>query len=294
MIETELLRSFAAFAETRNFTRAARRLGLSQPALFERVQKLASHLGLTLYERSGRDLVLTADGTRVLAFARDIDVRFQEFASELEGRTTRDTVTLAAGEGSYLYLLGASIKAFAKESSAVLQLLTTGAKGTIDALRCGDAQLGVAVLDLVPRGIDAVDLVRTPLCVAMAKTHPLAEKRGLTLGHLRRDRLILTPDGQLHRDLVSRAFAARSSGDVPDPFLEADGWPLMLKFVHLGLGIAIVNGICELPVGVVARPLPELGSVTYRLLRRRGAKLSNEAESLARKIVDLKSSRGQR
>ena len=277
MIETELLRSFATFAETRNFTRAARRLGVSQPALFERIQKL------TLYERSGRDLVLTADGTRVLAFARDIDLRFQDFVSELEGTTARRTVTLAAGEGSYLYLLGASIKAFARESSAVLQLLTTGAKGTIDALRCGDAQLGVAVLDLVPRGIDAVDLVRTPLCVAMLKTHALAEKRGLTLVDLRRDRLVLTPDGQLHRDLVSRAFAR--SGDAPDAFLEADGWPLMLKFVQLGLGIAIVNGICELPAGVVTRPLPELGSVTYRLLRRRGAKLSVDAESLAKKII---------
>ena len=290
MIETELLRSFIAFAEVRNFTRAARRLGVSQPALFERVQKLAVHLGLTLYERSGRDLVLTADGTRVLAFARDVELRFRDFASELEGTPAPRTVTLAAGEGSYLYLLGPAIKAFAKESSAVLQLLTKSSKGTIESLHCGDAQLGVAVLDVVPRGINAVDLVQTPLCVAMPKSHALADKRSLTLGDLRRDRLILTPDGQLHRDLVSRAFAR--SGEVPDAFLEADGWPLMLKFVQLGLGIAIVNGICELPVGVVMRPLAELGTVTYRLLQRRGAKLGADAELLAARIRTSQARRG--
>jgi DNA-binding transcriptional LysR family regulator len=290
MIETELLRSFAAFGQARNFTRAAKQLGVSQPALFERIQKLESRLGLSLYERSGRELVLTAEGTRVLAFARDIDARLRDFVSELKGEPARASVTLAAGEGSYLYLLGPAIAAFVKHSRAALHLLTTGAKATVDALRCGDAQLGVAVLDIVPRGIDSEDLVRTPLCVAMRRTHPLANKRALSLADLRTDRVILTPDGQLHRDLVSRAIerdaspsSARSARST-DSFLEADGWPLMLKFVELGLGLAVVNGVCHLPPGVVTRPLPELGSVTYRLLTRRGAPLSEEARSLAARI----------
>ena len=294
MIETELLRSFAVFGQTRNFTRAAKQLGVSQPALFERVQKLEGRLALSLYERSGRDLVLTTDGIRVLAFARDMDRSLRDFVAELHGTAARQSVTLAAGEGSYLYLLGPSIAAFTKQSSAVLHLLTTGAKATVEALRCGDAQLGVAVLDLVPRGIQAEDLVRTPLCVAMQRTHPLARKRGLTLADLRKDRLILTPDGQLHRDLVSRAFAR--GGEAPEAFLEADGWPLMLKFVELGLGIAVVNGVCALPPGVVTRLLPELGSVTYRLLTRSSAKLSEEAEALARSIreVNVSASRARR
>src|SRR6185436_11921924 len=187
MIETELLRSFVAFGATRNFTKAAKELGVSQPALFERIQKLSEQLGLSLYQRSGRELVLTPEGTRVLAFARDIDLRLRDFASELSGVPARRTVTLAAGEGSYLYLLGPSIAAFAKESGATVNLLTTGAKATVDALRSGDAQLGVAVLDLVPRGIDAHDLARTPLCVAMRRTHPLARKRDLALHDLRSD-----------------------------------------------------------------------------------------------------------
>jgi DNA-binding transcriptional LysR family regulator len=146
-----------------------------------------------------------------------------------------------------------------------------------------------SALDLVPRGIEAIDLLRTPLCVAMPTTHALARKRGLALGDLRKDRLILTPDGQLHRDLVSRAFAR--AGEVPERFLEADGWPLMLKFVQLGLGVAVVNGICSLPAGVVARPLPELGAVTYRLLQRSGARLAADAQLLAARI---RSVRGRR
>lgn len=185
MIETELLRSFAAFADTRNFTRAARRLGISQPALFERVQKLAEHLGLTLYERVGRELVLTADGTRVLVFARDVEKRFHDFMSELEGTPVHRTVTLAAGEGSYLYLLGPAIEAFGKESSAVLQLLTKSAKGTVEALRCGDAQLGVAVLEQ-----SSIECSERPFN---------SPRRGLT--------------GSVDEDFVEGSARARGAGD---------------------------------------------------------------------------------
>lgn len=292
MIESELLRSFAVFATTRNFTHAAKALGVSQPALFERVQKLTDQLGLVLYERSGRDLVLTSDGIRVLAFARELEARFRDFASSLAGKPARRTVTLAAGEGSYLYLLGPGIAAFAKESGALLELLTTGAKGTVDALRTGQAQLGVAVLDLVPRGIDAEELAKSPLCVAMPKSHALADKRGLTLRDLRHDRIVLTPDGQLHRELAVRAFAR--AGDVPEAFLEADGWPLMLKFVELGLGVAVVNGVCDLPPGVITRPLPELGSVTYRLLTRRGSSLGDDALALAARLREAAAAKVKR
>jgi LysR family transcriptional regulator, low CO2-responsive transcriptional regulator len=73
-------------------------------------------------------------------------------------------------------------------------------------------------------------------------------------------------------------------GGAPEAFLEADGWPLMTRFVQLGLGVDVVDGVYDLPPGVVARPLPELGSVTYRLLTRRGASLSDDAKLLATRI----------
>ena len=71
IMDGALLRAFAAFAEERNFTRAARRVGLSQPALFERVQRLQALLELPLYRREGRALVLTEQGVRLAAHARE-------------------------------------------------------------------------------------------------------------------------------------------------------------------------------------------------------------------------------
>lgn len=283
ILDGELLRAFVAFAERLNFTHAARAVGLSQPALFERIGRLASEVGAALYEREGRQLRLTAAGVRVAAFAREELARAQDVLAELRGGARREAVSLAAGEGSYLYLLGPSLRAFARARPEVaLRLLTRGALDAGQALREGAADLAVAVLDLVPEDLVARDLVRTPLCVALAADHPLAARRSLRLADLAGQRLILAPAGQIHRDLALRALGELAGRAEP---IEADGWPLMIHFAGLGLGVAIVNGTCQLPRGVVARPLKELGSVTYRLLARRGAALPAAAAELHAAIV---------
>ena len=72
MLKLEWLEAFAAFAEHESFTRAARALHLSQPALHVQVKKLSEALSVTLYRREGQRLVLTADGLRVAALAREV------------------------------------------------------------------------------------------------------------------------------------------------------------------------------------------------------------------------------
>lgn len=282
MIDTAHLQAFAVFARTLNFTATAKELALSQPAVFGRVQLLGQRLGRELYRREGRGLVLTEDGERVARFAREQEERWREFSAELSGAVHPEVVRLAAGEGSYLFVLGAALSAFRRESKARLELLTLGAKDTVGAVVRGEAQLGVAVLDVLPRGIEAEPLLTTPLCAALPARHPLARRPKLSLADLRGERWVVTPEGQTHRELLSRALG-RDGAMLESP-LEADGWPLMLKFVELGLGVAVVNGCASWP-GVVLRPIPELGRVTYRLVRRRGVKRTAAAEALARLIA---------
>lgn len=284
ILDGELLRAFAAFADTLNFTHAARRVGLSQPALFERVRRLADCVGAPLYERHGRQMVLTERGRRMAAHAREVLDRADLVLRELRGEPPRDLVTLASGEGAFLYLLGPALSSFAEEG-AHLRLLTLGAPSACEAVRTGEAHLAVAVLDLVPPGLSAREVVRTPQCAALPRNHPLARKRALRLADLSRERLVLPPPGRSLRDFVGRAIA-RLGHEVAPP-IEADGWPLMLQFAALGLGIPIVNGLCVPPRGVVLRPVPDLGTVCYRLLTRRGAALPAAAESLATKILGL-------
>ena len=270
ILDAELLRAFVAFAAERNFTKAAKRVALSQPALFERIHKLTERVGRPLYARDGRSLVLTPAGLQLAAFARDELTRARAFVDALNG-TERETLTLAAGEGAWLYLLAPAVRAFTAEaargSGTALRVLTLGGPAALEAVISGAATFAVGVFDLVPRGLVARDIVTTPLVAALPRRHRLSRRRTLRLKDLASETLILAPAGQRHRDLVGRAVA--SAGGSGAPPIEADGWPLMLAFVAAGLGVAVVNGICAPPAGVVLRPVTELGTVTYRLLHRR-------------------------
>lgn len=282
LLDGELLRAFAAFASTLSFTRAARRIGLSQPALFDRVRRLSEAVGAPLYRREGQALQLTDTGVTVAAFARSLLQQTHGFAQQLEG-VGLQRVVLAAGEGAYLYLLGPALAEISARGELELVLHTRGGPATARAVASGEAHLGIGVYDLLPEGTDATELISTSLCAAVPEHHPLALRETVTLSELASHRLIVAPSGQHHRELISRAVASLGAPLI-DP-VEASGWPLMLSFAAAGLGVAVVNGICTPPPGVVLRRLPQLGTLTYWLLRRSGAPPSPGAEALADQIV---------
>jgi LysR family transcriptional regulator, low CO2-responsive transcriptional regulator len=273
----DALAAFAEFAETRNFTRAAERLHLSQPALHTKIANLASGLGVTLYQRRGRDIELTDAGRKVQRFAHELTRTAAEFATELSVSATAQPVVLAAGEGAYLYLLGSGLRAFRAASRHPLRLDTLPAAGAVDAVSSARAQIGVAALERVPRALAVEPLTRVGQLIAVPTRHPLARQRQVRLRDLRGIPLILPPEGRPHRSMVSQAL---QSADVEcAPVLEATGWELMLHFVQLGFGTAVVNACCRLPAGVVGRPLPELPHIQYHLFHARKA-LSPAAASL--------------
>src|SRR5689334_4049098 len=146
-VSPDALAAFAVFAEHLNFTRAAERLRISQPALHVKIGKLARELGRPLYHRVGRRLVLTPDGEAVARFARAHDERLAQFLTEFAGAAPRRPVVLAAGQGAYLYLLGDTIRAVLAEEPTRLRLLTCDHRQMLAAVRTGQAQLGVSVLD---------------------------------------------------------------------------------------------------------------------------------------------------
>jgi DNA-binding transcriptional LysR family regulator len=266
-MDLDALRSFAVFAEHRNFTRAAEALHISQPALHVKIAKLGESLGVSLYEKRGRQLFLTPDGERTLAFAREMAEREGAFRAALARRDAAAPVTLAAGEGTLLFLVDGAVRRYRSERGLPpLRLIVRDAAGTIEAVRRGEAHLG-----LCPALAAADDLVEAPLAevgmvAALPAKHRLARRESLAPGDLDGEPLVLPPRGRMHRAVVEGALAA--AGARCEVGVEATGWTLMLHFVRLGLGVAVVNDCCRAPAGVVLRPLAGLPRLRYRLYHR--------------------------
>lgn len=263
------LEGFAEFAEDLNFTRAAARLHMSQPALHTQVRKLGEALEVSLYERRGRRLVLTDAGIEALRFAREMRTRTRDFVASVRGQAPTSPLVFAAGEGAFLYLLGPAIRSFVRSAVAPLRLLTRAAEPAIEAVRLGDAQLAVAVAAEVPDQLEGHVLAEVPHVAVVPKSHPLAERKRVALASLAGEPLVVPPQGSRLRQTLATGFSA--SGHELAVSVEASGWEPMLHFASLGLGPAIVNGCCRVPRGMVGVPISDLPRVRYLLLHARGA-----------------------
>ncbi|TDD70331.1 LysR family transcriptional regulator [Actinomadura rubrisoli] len=260
-LSTDALASFAVFADHLNFTRAAEDLHISQPALHVKVRKLAETLGRPLYLRQGRRLVLTPEGEAVARFARDLDARVTTFLSGIRGTSPARAPVLAAGEGAYLYLLGDVVR-------PGIRLINAGRAGTLAAVRTGRADLGVAVLDVLPADIRAVHLASYPQTLVMPDDHPLAARPSLVLADLAGSPLVVPPPSGPHRIALERAL--RAAGIPWSLAVEAQGWPLLLHFASLRVGLAVVNGCVTAPPGLVQREITDLPAVPYYALHLPG------------------------
>lgn len=285
MLDLDALCSFVVFARHLNFTHAAQELHISQPALHTKIRKLAEDLGAPLYRRVGRRLELTREGEETLRFGRELQEQTEGFLEELHTGESHQQVTLAAGAGSYLYLLGGAIKAFAQEAKAPPRLLTRSQEGTLEALRLGEAHLGVTSLEEPVASLCCEPLTSVPQLLLCEESSALACKEKIALEDLEGSRLVVPPQGRPHRVALARALLA--AGVQWEVAVEAGGWELMLSFVRLGMGMAVVNGICTIPRGFVGRPLPSLPSIHYYLLHRKGSALRGSQARLKELILSL-------
>lgn len=262
----DALQSFAVFADTLNFSESARLLHISQPALHAKVRKLSEQLDAKLYLRVGSALQLTNAGEQVARHARELLLLNQRFVKGLAQGQEQAVVSLAAGEGAYLYLLGKALSQFSGPgASPHLQLLTRNRDASVQAVRAGQAQLGIAPLGAVPADLHAVRLTVVGQVLVLPRAHALASRRSVRLRDLQGASLIVPPAGRPHRELLGRLLQAES---VPwQPSLEADGWELMLRFAQLGFGLTVVNACCRIPKGLVAVPLQGYPPLEYHLFR---------------------------
>jgi DNA-binding transcriptional LysR family regulator len=283
MIDSSRLTSFIAFAEELNFTRAAARLHISQPALHVQIRKLGEDVGAPLYRRVGRTLELSAQGRDLLGFGRELRERTDAFLTGIKGASPQ-RVVLAAGEGTLLYGLGPAIRRAAQLPGVKVQVLTRDREGTLAALATAEAHLGVTALDVVPETMGATLLRRSGMLLVMPRGHRLTRARRVRLTDLAGERLVVPPPSRPHRQLVARALAA--AGVEWEVALEATGWEVMLHYAALGVGLAIVNDICRIPRSAVARPLSGLPALSYYVLHRNHLGLSAPAERLRQLIIE--------
>lgn len=272
-LEIRLLRYFIAVAEELHFTRAAARLFIAQQALSRDIARLESRLGIPLFVRTTRSVVLTPEGQRLLDRARALVSLHDEIVAELREPQRPVLVDLMSdGRRTALRILEAA-------RSAQPRIEFRGRYGggmgfSIRRLETAelDVAFGRADWRSAPSARIERQLVRyEPLAVLVPGGHPLAASEVVTVAALADAEIdvnVANPDAPEWSDLVSQFLAlsgARATpGHLPAVGLDDQAYHL----VQQGLPILTAVDHVEVPGGVmrpIVDPIPVYPwSMTWR------------------------------
>ncbi|MDH6227764.1 MULTISPECIES: LysR family transcriptional regulator [Streptomyces] len=255
-----------AVARLGSLGRAARELGISQPAASSRVRSMERHLGLALVDRSPRGSRLTDTGQLVADWARKVveaAAAFEAGTRALKDR--RDSrLRVAASMTIAEYLLPGWLIALSERRPGTAVSLHAGNSAEVARrVRSGEADLGFVEGLSVPEGLDSAVVAHDLLLVVVAPGHPWARRRRPVTGEeLASTPLILREEGSGTRQVLEEAL-----GGVARPLIELSSTTAVKTAAVGGAGPAVVS---ELAVAeeVAARRLVPVGLDAGVRLRR--------------------------
>jgi DNA-binding transcriptional LysR family regulator len=215
------LRAFCAAADLGSLGRAARLMGVSQPALSKRLRTLEAVAGARLLERSPRGVTLTPAGTRLYVEARKLLAQAEEVESLMAGlRGEEQPVRLATSHTIAEYVLPGPLVEFEqkRERHLSVELVIANSLVVRELVREGRAEFGIAAVDAgaAPDGV----LRELPFCddavvVAVPDGHPWAALDAVPIEELVRTPMVMRDPSANTRRTIEAALEARGLALAP-------------------------------------------------------------------------------
>jgi DNA-binding transcriptional LysR family regulator len=237
------LRSFAAVARHRHFTRAAEELHLGQPAVSQHVRKLEAELGLPLFARTSRSVELTEAGDllleRVERVLAELDDAVHELA-ELRG-LRRGHLTVGAMQSLAPFDLAASLATYRNAYPYIdISVIEGPARALIEDVLADRLDLAFTPLPTeLPDGLEAHELFTEQVVAIAGRASPLAAHRTVDMADLRNEPFVFLQGGTGLRTMVERA--AEAAGFRPRAALETHELTRVVDLVAQGLGVSVVS-----------------------------------------------------
>jgi DNA-binding transcriptional LysR family regulator len=241
------LRYFLAVAEARHFTRAAEQTRVAQPSLSKQIHSLETELGAPLFSRARGNITLTPAGEALVPVARrilaDVDTARLE-VGELVG-LRRGRVRVGATPSLCVSVFADVLRRFHDSYPGIRLVVEEGGSRDLSkALSRGS--LDLALIIVPPQGTDPAlttkVVLEEDLVVASAASGPPPVNRSsIRLIDLRDRPMVMFRQGYDLRETTLQA--CRAVGYEPRLAVEGGEMDAVLRFVEVGLGVAIVPSI---------------------------------------------------
>ncbi len=270
------LRFFAEIAGTGNFTRAAERLRIAQPAVSVAIKRLEEELDLVLFNRQDKRVTLTAEGEIFLEHARGIldGIKAAELEMADVHGLNKGEVRIGIPPMLSAYFFPAILCDFKKRYPNLhLSVSGEGAWRIQQMISQGELDMGVVAGRSVPETQEARHFLREEVVVCVPTDHPFAHQSAVTVAEFVREPLVFYKEGYYLRELILDVI--KGSGAPPRIVFETNLFTLVTSLVRGGMGIStFLRMVVTDAPGLTAVPFDPPLYLDLVIAWKRGAYLS--------------------
>ena len=241
-MEFRQLKTFLAIAETRNFTRAAERVHLTQAAVSSQIKALEAEAEVPLFTRTNKKVILTEAGESLVQHAQKL-LRAHDEAllalkelSEVEKGRLRIGNASTTASNDYLPAILAELKSTYPNTQCTVRHATSAE--IVTQILQGELDVGIVSLPVEAANIRAEVLQRDRLVAIVQPGHRFAHQRHVSPQQLASEPMILGEQGGNTRRLIDLFF--EKSGVKPDVMMELGSMTSIKRMVEADLGASII------------------------------------------------------
>lgn len=235
------LQIFVAAAKNLSFARTAEALHLTPPAVSMQLKQLEENIGLPLFERSGREVRLTAAGglfvhhaARILGEIKDTEFSLQSLLDAETGQITVGMVSTAK------YFMPRMLAGYSRENQGVEVQFMVGNREVI-LQKLVDNELDLAIMGRMPSEVDATSLPMAvhPYVIVAPPDHPLGSAKSFDLQELRGETFLLREEGSGSRRVAEEMF--KNHLFTPAKTLSLGSNETIKQTVMAGMGVSLIS-----------------------------------------------------
>lgn len=239
------LRTFICVVEEGNFSRAANRLHLSQPAVSMQMQTLAESLGVELFQRRGHRVELTEGGGLLYERAQEILGLWQKTVHQLEGLRQRLQGRLELGASTVPgdYILPPRLCEFFRLHPDIeVRMHVAPSREIVKQLKAGHLDMAVVGYEPEEAELDKEVLLRDELVAVVSPDHQLALGRSISVDDLLAHPFLQRMEGSATRQVLDDALKAKGVNPKRlQVVMELGSSRALLEAAAQGLGVAVVS-----------------------------------------------------
>lgn len=242
-MEIKQLRAFVAIAEEKTFTAGAKRVNVTQAAVSMQIRQLEEEVGLPLFTRTPRRVILTEAGEKLLGRARGI---LREHAAAIEelaeiAGAVHGRLRIGSASAMFATTQLPNILEELKEEypQAEVSVSSGTSKILVERILHGELDIAFVSLPIESPNIETESLFQDEVVAIAHPSHPRASKREISPAELAAEDLILGEKGGNTRRMIDSLFVTADA--KPNVVMELSRQEAINKMVENGMGVGIAG-----------------------------------------------------